>query len=54
VSNSGFLPAVLGSFKSLTSISKGSLSYTWVDKAGQRLGATFNNESGKCTVASYR
>ena len=29
-------------------------SYTWVDKTGQRLGATFNNESGKCTVASYR
>lgn len=38
----------------LTSISKGSLSYTWVDKTGQRLGATFNNESGKCSVASYR
>ncbi len=38
----------------LTSISKNSLSYTWVDKTGQRLGATFNNESGKCTVASYR
>lgn len=38
----------------LTSISKGSLSYTWVDKTGQRLGATFNNETGKCTVASYR
>ena len=38
----------------LTSISKGSKSYTWVDKTGQRLGATFNNESGKCTVASYR
>ena len=38
----------------LTSISKDSLSYTWVDKTGQRLGATFNNESGKCTVASYR
>ena len=38
----------------LTSISKGSKSYTWVDKTGQKLGATFNNESGKCTVASYR
>ena len=38
----------------LTSISKGSLSYTWVDGTGQRLGATFNNNSGKCTVASYR
>lgn len=38
----------------LTSISKGSLSYTWVDKIGQSLGATFNNKSGKCTVASLR
>ncbi len=38
----------------LTSISKGSRIYTWVDKTGQRLGATFNNKSGKCTVASYR
>ena len=44
----------IGGEGTLTSISKGSLSYTWVDKAGQRLGATFNNESGKCTVASYR
>ena len=44
----------LGGEGTLTSISKGSLSYTWVDKSGQRLGATFNNESGKCTVASYR
>ena len=38
----------------LTSISKGSLNYTWVDKTGQRLTATFNSESGKCSVASYR
>ena len=38
----------------LTNISNGSLGYTWVDKTGQKLGATFNNESGKCTVASYR
>ncbi len=44
----------VGGEGTLTSISKGSLSYTWVDKAGQRLGATFNNKSGKCTVASYR
>ena len=44
----------VGGEGTLTSISKGSLSYTWVDKSGQRLGATFNNESGKCTVASYR
>lgn len=44
----------LGGDGTLTSISKNSLSYTWVDKTGQRLGATFNNESGKCTVASYR
>lgn len=44
----------IGGEGTLTTISKGSLSYTWVDKIGQRLGATFNNESGKCTVASYR
>lgn len=44
----------IGGEGTLTSISKGSLSYTWVDKNGQRLGATFNNKSGKCTVASYR
>ncbi len=44
----------VGGEGTLTSISKGSLSYTWVDKTGQRLGATFNNESGKCSVASYR
>ena len=44
----------VGGEGTLTSISKGSRSYTWVDKTGQKLGATFNNESGKCTVASYR
>ncbi|MCI8575216.1 MAG: hypothetical protein HFI09_01970 [Bacilli bacterium] len=44
----------VGGEGTLTTISKGSLSYTWVDKAGIRLGATFNNKSGKCTVASYR
>jgi len=44
----------VGGEGTLTSISKGSLSYSWVDKTGQRLGATFNNKSGKCTVASFR
>lgn len=44
----------VGGEGTLTSISKGSFSYTWVDKHGQKLGATFNKESGKCTVASYR
>lgn len=50
----GELVQKVGGEGTLTSISKGSLSYTWVDKTGQRLGATFNNKSGKCTVASYR
>ena len=31
-----------------------SVGYVWVDKNGQRLSATINNKSGKCTVASYR
>lgn len=44
----------LGGEGTLTTISKGSLSYTWVDKHGQRLGATFNNKTGKCSVASFR
>lgn len=44
----------VGGEGTLTSISSGSISYTWVDKSGQKLGATFNNETGKCTVASYR
>ncbi len=44
----------VGGEGTLTSISKGSLNYTWVDKTGRKLGATFNNKSGKCTVASYR
>lgn len=44
----------IGGEGTLTSISKGSFSYTWVDKSSQRLGATFNKASGKCTVASYR
>lgn len=29
-----------------------SVSYIWVDKHNQTLRATFNNESGKCTIAS--
>ncbi len=44
----------IGGEGTLTSISKGSRIYTWVDKSGIRLSATFNNESGKCTIASYR
>ncbi len=44
----------VGGEGTLTSISKGSVIYTWVDKTGQRLGATFNNKTGKCTVASFR
>lgn len=48
------LVEMVGGEGTLTSISDGSTSYTWVDKHDQRLGATFNKESGKCTVASYR
>lgn len=44
----------VGGDGTLTTISEGSLSYTWVDKNGQRLGATFNKKSGKCSVASFR
>ena len=44
----------LGAEGTLSSKSSGSVSYTWADKNGQRLGATFNNKSGKCTVASFR
>lgn len=44
----------IGGEGTLTTISKGSVSYTWVDGSGQRLGATFNGKTGKCTVASYR
>jgi len=36
----------------LTGKTSGSESYTWVDKQNRALRATFNNESGKCTVAS--
>ena len=44
----------LGGEGTLTTISKGSRIYTWVDKSGMRLGATFNNECGKCSIASLR
>lgn len=44
----------LGAEGTLESKSSTSVSYIWADKNGQRLGATINNKSGKCTVASYR
>jgi len=44
----------LGAEGTLTSKTGTSVGYIWADKNGQRLGATINNESGKCTVASYR
>ena len=44
----------VGGDGTLTSISKGSRIYTWVDKHNQTLRATFNDKSGKCTIASYR
>lgn len=44
----------LGAEGILESKTNGSVGYIWADKNGQRLGATINNESGKCTVASYR
>lgn len=44
----------IGAEGTLSSKTSTSVGYTWVDKNGQRLGATINNESGKCTVASYR
>lgn len=44
----------VGGEGTLTSISKGSRIYTWVEKNGQRLSATFNNKSGKCTIAIFR
>lgn len=40
-----------GTINSKTSVS---VSYLWADKNGQRLSASINNETGKCTVASYR
>lgn len=48
------LVEMVGGEGTLTSISDGSMIYTWVDKHDQRLGATFNKETGKCTIASYR
>lgn len=44
----------VGGEGTLTSISAGSKIYTWVDKNGQKLSATFNDKTGKCTVASFR
>ena len=44
----------IGGEGTLTSISENSRIYTWIDKSSQRLSATFNNKSGKCTIASYR
>jgi len=38
----------------VSSKTSSSIGYTWADKNGQRLGATINNETGRCTVASYR
>ncbi|MCI8778850.1 MAG: hypothetical protein HFI87_06855 [Bacilli bacterium] len=38
----------------LSSKTNGSVSYIWVDKNKRVLSATFNNESGKCTIASFR
>lgn len=38
----------------LESKTKNSVGYIWVDKNNRTLGATFNNKSGKCTVASIR
>ena len=44
----------VGGEGTLTSISAGSVIYTWVDKHEQRLNATFNKDTGKCSIASYR
>lgn len=44
----------LGAEGILESKTSTSVGYVWADKNGQRLGASINNESGKCTVASYR
>lgn len=49
-----FVAKVGGVEGTLQSKTSTSLGYIWVDKNNQALGATFNNESGKCTVASYR
>ena len=38
----------------LNSKTSSSVGYIWVDKHNQALSATFNNKTGKCTIASYR
>ena len=48
------LVEMIGGEGTLTSISDGSMIYTWVDKHDQRFGATFNRETGKCSIVSYR
>jgi len=48
------LVEVIGGEGTISSKSDGSTGYVWADKHGQRLGATINNKSKKCTVASYR
>lgn len=40
--------------ETLSGKTSSSVSYMWVNKHSQVLRATFNNESGKCTIASYR
>lgn len=58
LNNSSFtyeeLVDIVGGEGTLISISDGSVIYTWVDKHDQRLNATFNNKTGKCSIASYR
>lgn len=44
----------IGAEGTLNSKTSTSVGYIWADKNGQRLSASINNESGKCTVASYR
>ena len=44
----------LGAEGTLESKTSSSVGYVWADANGQRLGATINNKSGKCTVASFR
>lgn len=38
----------------LSSKTTSSVGYIWVNKHNQVLSATFNNKSGKCTIASFR
>ncbi len=45
------LDGIEGTLDSKTTKSVG---YIWVDKNNRVLSATFNNESGKCTIASFR